>query len=212
VRWKGTFETEGWRNPKTGEARPEIHKSVAYNKDEQEVKEYRYGRDGSFKSYKVKDPENDGSVREVDPELTEGTTDALTATLAVLERIAEGGKCEGSKDVFDGKRRYALIFTETGRVTLEKTRYNVYSGPAAECIVEVKPVAGDWHKKPRGWMSIQEQGRDRGTMPTIWIAEMADGAPAVPVKVRVKTQYGTLFMHLTGYKNADVAYRVSGQK
>lgn len=51
-------------------------------------------------------------------------------------------------------------------------------------------------------MSIQEQGRERSTMPTIWFAKMAEGEPAVPVKIRVKTEYGALIMHLTHYKGA----------
>jgi len=51
-------------------------------------------------------------------------------------------------------------------------------------------------------MSIQEQGRERGTMPTVWFAKVQEGQVAVPVKVRVKTDYGTLFMHLTDYQSA----------
>ena len=50
-------------------------------------------------------------------------------------------------------------------------------------------------------MSIQEQGRERGTMPTVWLGKIAKNAPAIPVKIRVKTAYGTLFMHLAEYQN-----------
>ena len=66
--------------------------------------------------------------------------------------------------------------------------------------MEIKPVAGGWSEKPRGWLSIQEQGRDRGMMPTVWLANVSDDGPAVPVKIRVKTAYGTLFMHLAQYE------------
>jgi hypothetical protein len=48
-------------------------------------------------------------------------------------------------------------------------------------------------------------------MPTIWLAQMAPGEPAVPVKIRVKTEYGTLFMHLTGYKGAGKSLQLAQQ-
>jgi Protein of unknown function (DUF3108) len=109
-------------------------------------------------------------------------------------------KCAGKSAVFDGRRRFDLIFRHVQNVDLSKNNYNVYEGKAAECTVEVKPTGGDWHVKPRGWMSIQEQGRERGTMPTLWMAQISDKGAAVPVKIRVKTEHGTLFMHLVGYE------------
>ena len=183
--WQGTFETKGYAF-KNGRRTPELHESIAIWRDEKEVKSYHYKKNGRFKNlvtlYKHKKPKKTIP----DAKLTKGTTDALTATMLVMENITRGGNCEGQREVFDGKRRYSLIFRHLRVVTLEKTRYNVYSGPAVECSVEVKPIAGAWHKKPRGWMSIQEQGRQRGTMPTVWIAQVAENAVAVPVRVRVK--------------------------
>ena len=88
---------------------------------------------------------------------------------------------------------------------------HVPGGPAVACTVEVKPIAGKWHEKPRGWMSIQEQGREKGTMPTVWFAQMAAGEPAVPVKIRVKTEYGALFMHLTSYQGAGHTLKIARQ-
>lgn len=201
--WHGVFKTEGWRNAKTGAARPEQHQSITTWRDEEEIKTYKYNKDGTFREYSIKDPEpgNDGTPRPVDKELTENSTDVLSATLEVMQLIAENGKCEGTSEVFDGKRRYRMKFQEVGMVDLTASGYNVYEGPARECTIEVEPLAGKWHEKPRGWMSIQEQGRARGTMPTVWMANMQEGGPAVPVKIRVKTDYGVLFMHLTGYDN-----------
>lgn len=199
--WHGVFTSDGWHDLKTGYPQPEIHQSVTTWRDEEEIKTYKYNRDGTFREYSIKDPENDGSPRPVAPELTDDTTDALSATMIVMQNIAQRGTCTGSDKVFDGKRSYTMIFNEVKKVNLEKTRYNVYAGPAVQCTVEVKPGAGKWHEKPRGWMSIQEQGRERGTMPTVWFATMQEGGPAVPVKILVKTDYGALVMHLTGYDN-----------
>lgn len=200
--WVGTFESKGWVVSKS-EMRPQIHESIAMWRGEKEIKTYTYNKDGSFvdlvTTYKGKKPK-----REVpDAALTQDTTDVLAATMLVMQNVTLGGKCEGTSEVYDGSRRYALIYTHKRFVNLEATRYNVYKGPAVECTVEVKPIAGRWYEKPRGWMSIQEQGRSLGTMPTVWFAQMKENAIVVPVRVRVKTEYGALFMHMTHYESGD---------
>lgn len=198
--WEGTFETRGWRL-QDGE-KPELHKSTAIWRSEEDYKEYYYGQDGSFKKLVVFEPGMDGPKTEsIDDELTQGTTDALTATLQVMKTVAETGSCESRDEVFDGKRRFALVFRHAAEEMLESTRYNVFKGKAARCEVEVVPVAGEWHKKPRGWMSIQEQGREKGSLPTVWMANIDEHGPAVPVKIRVRTDFGVLFMHLVNYTN-----------
>ncbi|NQZ13770.1 MAG: DUF3108 domain-containing protein [Alphaproteobacteria bacterium] len=196
--WFGTFETHGWFNK--GKARPELHQSSTTWKDELEVKKYQYNKDGSFKEYSIKDDSNNGSPREVDSKLTDQTTDILSATLEMMAHVASGQECEGTSEIFDGKRRYRLIFDHKKQLTLEKSRYNIYEGAAVKCTVKVEPIAGRWHKKPRGWFAIQEQGKKKGSMPTIWLASVNEGEPAIPVKVRAKTQYGTFFLHLIGYE------------
>ena len=205
--WEGAFNTKGWRT-ETG-THPEKHQSIGVWRGESEKKEYFYNEDKSFQSYIRTKQGKEPQVRKTTDELTKGTSDMLTATLNTMMDITKNGKCEGTTDVFDGKRRFQLIFKEKQKVELEKSRWNVYTGPAIECTAEVKPMAGKWHEKPRGWMSIQEQGRERGTMPTIWFASITEGQPAIPVKVRVKTSYGTLFMHMTKYETAGKTLTIS---
>lgn len=205
--WSGIFETKGWRM-KDGSEAPETHRSSAVWRDEEEVKEYSYGKDGSFKGLRVVEKGEDKSEK-IDDELTQGTTDALTAMLEVMKKISAEGVCEGSSEVFDGDRRFEMIFVHEADEVLEATDYNVYKGPSVRCTVEVKPVSGKWHTKPRGWLSIQEQGREKGMLPTVWMAKIDEQGPAVPVKVRVKTDYGTLFAHLIAYKNGVKEFKLA---
>ena len=200
--WQGTFESHGWIAGE-GDYRPELHKSTTTWRDEVEVKEYKYTKDRRFNGLLITDHERPTYKKTVEDELTQGTTDAFTAAMEIMHAVAQGQDCQGSSEVFDGKRRFKQVFVHQGYQDLEPSRYNIFGGKAAECTVEVKPVAGKWHEKPRGWMSIQEQGRERGMMPTVWMAQMSENGPAIPVKVRVKTEYGTLFMHLAEYKNGD---------
>lgn len=205
--WSGTFESSGWMGA-PGTEIVETHESQAMWRDEHEVKTYKYDKKDGFQNlttlYEGKKPKKETP----DAELTKGTTDALTATLLVMEHVSDGNQCEGEAEVFDGKRRYKLIFNHTRFVQLKKTRYNAYDGPAVECTAEVVPIAGAWYKKPRGWLSIQEQGRALGTMPTVWFAQVSKNAVVVPVRVRVKTTYGTLFMHMTRYESGNTILEV----
>jgi len=200
--WFGTFESHGWRLS-GDKLHPEQHKSVATWRGEKEVKDYAYAKNGAFKSLTIDEHDKAPEKRDIDSEVTQGTTDALTATLMVMENYGKTGKCEGSSLVFDGKRSFEQKFVHKEDVQLQASKYNIYEGPAAKCTVEVIPQKGKWHSKPRGWLSIQEQGREKGTMPTVWLASIEEGAPAVPVKVFVKTDYGGMFMHLAEYKGKD---------
>ena len=200
--WHGTFESKGVRSTDDRFV-TQLHRSITTWREEEETKIYRYNRDGSFISLDI--DEHDRPVRTETPDaaLTDRTVDALTATLGALYNVSNQHSCEGVSNVFDGKRRFKQQFNTKGAEALIASRYNIYEGQAYRCTVEVKPDGGAWHKKPRGWLSIQEQGRKKGTMPTLWAAQLADGEPAVPVKLLVKTDYGTLYVHLTEYHRPD---------
>lgn len=211
VPWRGSFETSGWRLGEKGD-RPEIHRSTATWRGDDELKEYFYDRDGTFKKLRVIEDNQDKSPESLEQALVDGTVDVLTATLEVMKHVAADGQCQGNSEIFDGKRRFSMKFSHEMDETLIPTDYNVYQGLTARCQVEVKPVTGEWHKKPRGWLSIQEQGRQKGSLPTIWFAKVAEDGPAVPVKIRVKTEYGTLFMHLTEYHNGSKVIKTATRK
>lgn len=200
--WFGTFESHGWVVG-DGDYRPEQHKSTTTWREEEEVKDYQYTKDRKFKGLLITDHDKPTYKKKVDDELTQGTTDALTAALLAMKAVGDGQDCEGSSEVFDGKRRFEMNFNHIKREELKSSKYNIYEGPSVKCTVEVKPIAGGWHKKPRGWLSIQEQGRERGTMPTLWMGRLSEDGPAVPIKILVKTAYGNLFMHLAEYRSGD---------
>ncbi len=200
--WRGIFGSDGWR---TGQFthRPRLHFSEAVWKGEVERKDFSYNRDGSFRNFKIINSGKDETPPKVDVALTKNTTDILTATLDVMADLNKTGSCNITRRIFDGERSFDMIFRANGTENLKRTEYNIHEGDAIICTIEVKPRDGKWHKKPRGWLSIQEQGRKAGTMPTIWFAKINKDKPSlyVPVKLRVKTDYGTLFMHLTSYKD-----------
>ena len=198
IPWSGSFASRGWVS-NTRKIQPQTHESVSVWRGEKEVKTYTYTQEGDFVELVTLYDHKKPRKRVPDPELTMNSTDALAAALQVMEHVSDGYNCEGESIVFDGKRRFKMIFRHKAFVLLKKTQYNTYSGPAVECTMEVVPITGKWHKKPRGWFSIQEQGRKKGQLPTMWLAQVTENAVVVPVRMRVKTEYGTLFVHMTDY-------------
>ena len=194
VPWEGVFKTNG--QLKGENFVPDQHQSVSVWRGETETKTFTY-KNNNLTALTIEEDGKDLVKREIDQTLTENTTDILSATLEVMDNIIQNSECSGESDIYDGKRRFRIFFKDKGESQLRKSRYNIFSGPARFCIVEIEPKGGKWHKKPRGWLSIQEQGRQKGALPAVWMAKVEGFKYAVPVKIRVKTDYGTLLMHLT---------------
>ena len=197
--WSGRYVSKG--NIKGGKPFPRLHESSSTWKKKTEIKTFKYDGKGHFKAYKSVEADVDTTPKDIDLSLAEDSTDILSATLQTMMAFPKSKICSGQELIFDGDRNFRLTFSDTKVEQLKKSDYNIYEGQAISCKVEVKPEKGKWRKKPRGWLSIQEQGRKKGELPTIWFGQV-EGQPDlyVPVKIRVKTDYGTLFMHLTSAK------------
>ncbi|MBI1326584.1 MAG: DUF3108 domain-containing protein [Alphaproteobacteria bacterium] len=196
VPWSGGFATKGWLTKE--KPRPEQHKSWATWKEDTESHIYNYKKDGTFVSLIEEENGKPKDNRKLDKELGHGTVDMLSVTLHQILQLAQQNECGVKDEVFDGKRRFALGFNPVAQTRLKSDKYAAYEGDAVECTIEVTPTGGAWHEKARGWMNIQDQGKRNGTIPTLWYANFnpADkGTLQLPVKVRVKTDYGTFFMH-----------------
>jgi len=196
--WSGSFSSKG-NLGKDKTPLPLEHLSSSTWKDETEEKRFTYDGKGHFVSYKVTEGGKDKTPDDIDKTLTEGATDLLSATLELLLALPSKQDCKGESLIFDGNRNFKLVFKETSLETLKKSKYNIFDGQTVSCQVEVIPEKGKWRKKPRGWLSIQEQGRQKGALPQIWLGKMDGATTYIPVKVRVKTNYGTLFLHLTSH-------------
>lgn len=193
VPWQGTFATKGTHSK--NKLVVKTHRSTSTWKGEEDSASYVFDANGNLTHLKLRKDGKDETPK-LDPPLTHGVTDILSAALMAFMHADGGKECIGASDIFDSKRRFTLDFKPVGRETLKESRYTFYKGESVKCTAEVIPKGGAWHKKPRGWLSIQEQGRSAGMMPTLWVAKVAPNLPPMPIKIRIKTDYGTLFMHL----------------
>lgn len=126
---------------------------------------------------------------EVSPEMRAGTIDPLTEIASVSQQLARGQGCAGVRSVFDGLRRYDVIYEDLGETELEESSYDAYEGRARQCRSRIKPIAGFWKPKEEKGESI--------TSITAWLMPPVPGADPVPVRIAVEGARGTLSIHLT---------------
>ncbi len=117
-----------------------------------------------------------------------GALDPITGMLSVLLQAAQAGTCNLRAPVFDGRRRFDVVLEDAGIKELPKSSINIYSGPARLCQLTVKTRAG-----------YRYDGRDKRTLPKsldAYLASPAPGLPEMPVRLIVRTGWGTVLVHL----------------
>lgn len=192
--WSGQFFTQGMIT-KTALI-PEQHVfSKNWSQDTAKTT-MNFDRKGRLANMVVEDTEDDPYYQLFDDEITFGAVDMLTALMESFVNIDNTSICRSSHTVFDGKRRFELVFRDLGKTTLTNKRYSMYSGPALTCEIEVVPIAGKWYNNTRGWMALQEQSKENGRLPKLWLAKVDNKSPMVPVRLQVRTDYGSLIMSL----------------
>jgi hypothetical protein len=117
-----------------------------------------------------------------------GTRDPISAVYGLI--LAEDGLCEGRREVFDGRRRYDVTAKRVGEGEIRESSYAIYAGPAIRCEVRLEKVTGFWEK-------YDAKRRYPDTV-EVWLAEVADDLPPLPVRIEATTLVGALRVHLTG--------------
>jgi hypothetical protein len=138
----------------------------------------------------------DYTREEVPVALRSGTIDPLTEIAALTQQLARGGGCAGVRNVYDGLRRYDVVYEDLGETELEESSYDAYAGRARQCRSRLLPIAGFW--KPK-----DDAERDSVTAVTAWLMPPVPGAAPAPVRLIVEGRRGTLSIHLTKAKAAE---------
>lgn len=194
--WKGKYQSHGL--VKNGYLQPKQHRKTSSWRDETDLTILQYNSHGTLTKANRIETKDGETVRSYDhvfeKELVSNTVDLMTATVHMLQNVTDGKTCDTSIPVFDGKRRFNMVFTQEGTPVLQSSRLNKYNGASVKCTVEIQPVAG-WKKKKRGYLRIQEASRAKGFLPTIWIGQAYEGGPMVPVRMEIRSEYGAILMH-----------------
>ena len=124
-------------------------------------------------------------------EMKRGSLDPLSAVLALgMSANADNG-CNGTEQVFDGRRRYDIV--------LENSRTIQYKGPRTSrdtYVCDFRFIRkGGYREKAKKW---------KGIVGKVWIQRVADELPMLPVRMEIKTSYGTGYIHMLSAKDRNI--------
>lgn len=198
IQWHAKFQTKGW--VLKDRLQPEEHISDTTSRGKHEINTYKYDKSGKFLNFTQIVNGKDETRKDLG-DIMQGTIDVASANFNLMRQVNEGRGCRHENMIFDSERSYRLMFKNKKKEHLNPNKYSGFQGGAESCSVEIQPEGGKWHKKPRGWLKIQAQAKKAGELPGIWFADLLEDktAPAVPVKMMIKTDYGTFIAHLTSF-------------
>jgi hypothetical protein len=130
----------------------------------------------------------DGDREQVSNDLRQGTVDPITASAVVAQRLAATGSCAGIVPIFDGLRRYDLVYEDLGMTEIGPSRRDPYRGPARLCRASVRSIAG--------FLRTGDRAGERATEIRTWLAPPFAGAAPVAVRIDLSGTRGTLHVHL----------------
>jgi len=160
-----------------------------------------YDGHGGFLDRRVVPDAHEDQRDEVPANLTRDTLDIVSAILAGLKNVDRTGSCDGRVPVFDGRRRFDLIYSDDGHEHLEASDAAMYQGDALRCEIRVEPVAGFWRKNQRKFFTRKVDGEEEIVPIEVDIARVGTDGTEVPVRIESPSPFGSLVLNLQRVKN-----------
>ncbi|WP_366654823.1 DUF3108 domain-containing protein [Fodinicurvata sp. EGI_FJ10296] len=125
----------------------------------------------------------------------QGALDPVSALILAMQTVENAQSCQMRAPVYDGRRRFDLVFSSLGSENLEATRYNAYSGPATRCRVHIELVSGAFSAADSD--SFWSRGADRSDRQMdVWFGRPLSDGPVLPVRLQGDTRFGRFLIHL----------------
>ena len=173
--------SEQWQGQKMGIA--SAYKSKA------NIAETAWSADGKTATAKTDPPPDLEEVYPVDAAMMRDVTDPFSAMMTMLDRLKAGRPCEGRFQIFDGRRRAELTFSDLGTETLVPDRNFAFSGRTRVCGIDSNPIGGHRRKSPL------RQEKDSSPKTRAYVAELAKNV-LVPVRIENDLFFGRLVTRL----------------
>lgn len=149
-------------------------------------------RNGQVSAFRIEPPLADDNDREpVERAALAGAIDPLSGIIGVLMQVDRGGACRGRYDGFDGRRQFSVEFVDRGIERVDAGRQAAYSGDARGCEFV--------YRQTGGFVRRATWSQDRQRIPQTgraWLATAIAGAPIVPVRIEVDSNWGRTIAHL----------------
>lgn len=185
--WRGHTESVGKFAPE-GPV-PARHRNHGYREDRVRKVALAYDGAGDVAAVLVEPPPDLEEVNALPDDAEFGTIDPLSVIAGLSETLTQGAACSGVFQVFDGRRRYDLRVTDKGTQNFEANDYSIFHGEARACGIEYELLGGDRKEKSK----YVKTARDR----VVYVGRPLPEAPAIPVRAKIETDFGTVMAHLT---------------
>lgn len=185
--WRGNTESVGAFA--MGGPVPDRHRNHGYRGERVRKVALAYDGAGDVAAVLVEPPPDPEEVNALPDNAETGTVDPLSVIAGLSEALTQGAACSGEFQVFDGRRRYDLVVTDKGTQRFEANDYSIFEGEARACGIEYKLLGGDRKEKSK----YVKTARDR----TVYVGRPLPEAPAIPVRAKIETDFGTAMAHLT---------------
>lgn len=198
--WKGSLISKGKKEPGGRAFVPQTHERISAWPDEVKRTILEYDNEGQLlvsRAVIVEDDKVTKYPNDMDKNAARDAVDLLTATMHMMVTSDESKVCNQSIPVYDGKRRYDLVLKKKGTEQLKTSRYNNFQGKAIRCSFELDMKSAEDRKKNH-FFKAQEKSKAQGREPTVWLGKIRPHGLYVPVKALIKSDYGSLMIHLTG--------------
>ncbi len=157
-----------------------------------------YDGHGGFLDRKVVPDPGEDQRDPVPVEQTRDTLDIVSGVLAGLRNVERTGSCDGRVPVFDGRRRFDLIYSDDGHEKLDPSDVAPFGGDTLKCAVKVEPVAGFWRKNQKKFFTRKVNGEDEVVPIEVYIARVGAAHMDVPLRIVSTSPFGPLVLNLQG--------------
>ena len=158
----------------------------------------RYDGHGGFIDRRVVPDAQEDQRDEVPADQTSNTLDIVSGVFAGLRAVDRTGSCNSRVPVFDGRRRFDLVYSDDGHETMEASGVAMYAGDALKCAVKVEPGAGYWKKNQKKFFTRRVNGEDQVVPIEVYIARVGAAKVEVPVRIESASPFGPLVLNLQG--------------
>ena len=153
------------------------------------VAETTWSHDGRIATTKTEPAPDLEEVHPIDVAMLRDVTDPFSAMMTMLNRLDAGKSCSGVFQIYDGRRRAELSFSDLGIVELVPDRAFAFDGKAQLCGMVSLPLGGH-RRKSRFTLSTPDPSKTRA-----YIARLSNGL-LVPVRIEVDLFFGQIVTRL----------------
>ena len=158
--------------------------------NETSLAETKWSEDGHIATTLADPAPDPDEVYPIDAKMRTDVTDPFSAIMTMLDRLDAGKRCSGVFQIYDGRRRAELSFSDLGSEELAADRGFAFAGKAQVCGIVSRPLGG--HRRNSRFTSDAPPDPNKTKA---YIARLGPGL-MVPVRIEVDLFFGRIVTRL----------------